>query len=178
MVDDIRFGPAPVHRPTRQRRAAAGLGQVLAGDGCRRLYVATATAVLLMAGTVKGQQRLSFSPVNTNPQLGRVDFVAAVADINGDGRGDIVAGGREEYRIEGVPDDRLTKALLHILVGKEDGSFAHVPELVEGAIEARDARVVVADFNSDSRDDLAVFGTGVYVQRGKRRLRQSAADSG
>ena len=100
---------------------------------------------------------------HSNPQLGRVDFVAAVADIKGDGRGDIVAGGREEYRIEGVPDDRLTKAPLHILVGKEDDSFAHVPELVEGTIEPRDARVVVADFNSDSRDDLAVFGTGVYV---------------
>ena len=61
------------------------------------------------------------------------------------------------------PDDRFTKAPLHILVGKEDGGFAHAPDLVEGTIEAHNARVVVADFNSDSRADLPVFDYGVYV---------------
>ena len=114
-----------------------------------------------MAVTVEGQ--VSFSRVGTNPELGRVDFIAAAADINGDGRDDIVAGGLAEYRDTGAPDDRFTKAPLHILVGKEDGGFAHAPELVEGTIEARNAHVVVADFNSDSRADLAVFDGGVYV---------------
>ena len=101
--------------------------------------------------------------MGTNPELGRVDFIAAAADINGDGRDDIVAGGLAEYRDTGAPDDRFTKAPLYILVGKEDGGFAHAPELVEGTIEARNAHVVVADFNSDSRADLAVFDGGVYV---------------
>ncbi len=114
-----------------------------------------------MAAAVEGQ--VSFSRVSTNPELGRLDFIAAVADINGDGRDDVLAGGRVEYREDGVPDDRLTKASLHILVGREDGGFTHAPELVEGTIEARDAYVVVADFNSDSRADLAVFDIGVYV---------------
>ena len=123
--------------------------------------VVAAGGLLLMAVTVEGQ--VSFSRVSTNPELGRLDFIAAVADINGDGRDDILAGGRDEYRLDGVPGDRLTKASLHIFVGKEDGGFAHAPELVEGTIEARDAYVVVADFNSDSRADLAVFDYGVYV---------------
>ena len=123
--------------------------------------VVAAGGLLLMAVTVEGQ--VSFSRVSTNPELGRLDFIAAVADINGDGRDDILAGGRDEYRLDGVPGDRLTKASLHIFVGKEDGGFAHAPELVEGTIEARDAYVVVADFNSDSRADLAVFDGGVYV---------------
>ena len=114
-----------------------------------------------MAVTVEGQ--VSFSRVSTNPELGRLDFIAAVADINGDGRDDILAGGREEYRSDGVPDDRLTKAPLHILVGKEDGGFSHAPELVEGTIEARDARVVTDDFNGDGQADLAVFDAGVGV---------------
>ena len=35
--------------------------------------------------------------------------------------------------------------------------------MVEGTIEARYAYVIVADFNSDSRSDLAVFDYGVYV---------------
>ena len=123
--------------------------------------VVAAGGLLLMAVTVEGQ--VSFSRVGTNPELGRVDFIAAAADINGDGRDDIVAGGLAEYRDTGAPDDRFTKAPLHILVGKEDGGFAHAPELVEGTIEARNAHVVVADFNSDSRADLAVFDGGVYV---------------
>ena len=123
--------------------------------------VVAAGGLLLMAVTVEGQ--VSFSRVSTNPELGRVDFIAAAADINGDGRDDIVAGGLAEYRDTGAPDDRFTKAPLHTLVGKEDGGFAHAPELVEGTIEARNAHVVVADFNSDSRADLAVFDYGVYV---------------
>ena len=123
--------------------------------------VVAAGGLLLMAVTVEGQ--VSFSRVSTNPELGRLDFIAAVADINGDGRDDILAGGREEYRSDGVPDDRLTKAPLHILVGKEDGGFSHAPELVEGTIEARDARVVTDDFNGDGQADLAVFDAGVGV---------------
>ena len=114
-----------------------------------------------MAATVEGQ--VSFSRVSTNPELGRLDFIAAVADINGDGRDDLVAGGRDEYRLDGAPDDRFTKAPLHILVGREDGGFTHAPEMVDGTIEARDAVVVVADLNSDGRADLAVFDIGVYV---------------
>ena len=123
--------------------------------------VVAAGGLLLMAVTVEGQ--VSFSRVSTNPELGRFDFIAAAADINGDGRDDIVAGGLTEYRDTGAPDDRFTKAPLHIFVGKEDGGFAHAPELVEGTIEARNAYVVVADLNSDSRADLAVFDGGVYV---------------
>ena len=116
-----------------------------------------------MAVTVEGQVSFSRVSTNTSPELGQVDFIAAVADINGDGRGDIVVGGDYEVNLNGAPDDRFTKVPWYIFVGKDDGGFAHAPELVEGTIEARRAYVVVADFNGDSRADLAVFDYGVYV---------------
>ena len=113
-----------------------------------------------MAATVEAQ--MSFSRVITNPE-GRSDFIVAVADINGDGRDDIVAGGREEHRRQGVPEDRFAEVPFHVFVGQEDGGFMHAPELVDGTIQAREAYVVADDFNGDGRVDLAVFDYGVYV---------------
>ena len=44
-----------------------------------------------------------------------------------------------------------------------DGTFTHAPELVDGQIEAHDARVLSADFNGDERNDLVVYDHGAYV---------------
>ena len=87
----------------------------------------------------------------------------AVADLNGDGRDDILAGGREEFGADGAPEDRFEKTRLHVFVGEENGGLTPAPELVDGAIEVRSGVAVAADFNGDARVDLAVFDAGVYV---------------
>ena len=105
---------------------------------------------------------VSFLRVLTQPGLGRLDNVLAVADLNGDGRDDILAGEYLEYNVA-TPEERLTKATLRVFVGEGDGIFRHAPELVEGTIDARRPIVVADDFNGDGRADLAVFDAGVYV---------------
>ena len=111
---------------------------------------------------------VAFSRVVTQPGLGRLDRVLAVADLDGDGRDDILAGGLDEYdayyaTMTATPEDRFTKTPLHVFLGAGDGSFSHAPELVEGTIAVRSPIVVADDFNGDGRADLAVFDEGVYV---------------
>ena len=105
---------------------------------------------------------VSFTRMVTPSGLGRLESLLAVADLNGDGRDDIVAGTRQEYNVS-VPEERLEKTPLRVFVGEAAGGFRHAPELVEGTIEARTPIVVADDFNGDGRADLAVFDAGVYV---------------
>ena len=108
-------------------------------------------------------ESLTFVRVMTQPNLGRLDRVTAVVDLDGDGFDDILAGGRDEYHLDGTPEDRFETTPLHMFVGAGDGRFKHAPELVEGTVEVRVPVVVAGDFNSDSRTDLAIFDHGVYV---------------
>ena len=124
----------------------------------RRIWAALAAAVL---GCSPAHAQ-SFSRVVTDPGLVRLDHVV-VLDFNGDGRDDILAGGRGLDNEGETPEDRWTRKRLHVFAGEGDGRFRHAPELVEGTIEARYPIMVAADFNSDGRDDLAIFDAGVYI---------------
>ena len=88
-------------------------------------------------------ESLTFRRVVTQPGLGRLDSVLAVADLDDDGRDDILAGGRWD------PDS-----------GK---ALRHAPELVEGTIDVHDPIVATDDFNGDGRADFAVFDYGAFV---------------
>ena len=94
-----------------------------------------------------------------------VDTLVAVADLDGDGRDDILAWDYQEYNVR-APEERLTKTPLRVFVNVGEGSFGHAPELVEGTIDVRTPIVVPDDFNNDGRVDLAVFDAGVYVPDG------------
>ena len=105
---------------------------------------------------------LAFERVVTLPGLGGMfDEVVAVADLNGDGREDVVVASHLGEAYE--PSARLTRAPLRVLVSVGDGRFRHAPELVAGTIGVRSPFVVADDFNSDGQVDLAVFDAGVYV---------------
>ena len=135
-----------------------------------RRFTAVAAAVVIGCSSVQAQpaSRVGFSRVTTEPGLGRLDFVLAVADLNGDGRDDILAGEREEFGADGAPEDRFEKTTLHVFVGEENGGLTPAPELVDGTIEVRSGVAVAADFNGDARADLAVFDAGVYVSEPSR----------
>ena len=111
------------------------------------------------------EEPLIFLRVLTRPGVGVFTEVVAVADLNGDGRDDVLVADYLEYNV-GTPEKRLTKAPLRVLVNVGDGSFRHAPELVEGTIDVRTPIVVADDLNGDGRDDLAVFDAGVYVADG------------
>ena len=104
---------------------------------------------------------VAFSRVVTRLDV-LVDTMAAVADLDGDGRDDVLAVEYQESNT-GTPEERLTKTPLRVFINVGDGSFRHAPELVARTIDVRTPIVVADDFNGDGRADLAVFDAGVYV---------------
>ena len=120
-------------------------------------------AAVVVLVTAASTREPTFSRVETYPDMGRLDYILAVADFNNDGRDDILAGGREEAAWDGSPEDRYDVAALGVFFGQEDGTFEHAADLLDGTIEVRQPVVVAADFNNDEQIDFAVFDAGVYV---------------
>ena len=113
-------------------------------------------------GTV-GAESVTFSRVMMRVDV-PIDYVVAVADLDGDGLDDIVAA--EYFTLDynvAEPEERWTTLPLRVLVSVGDGSFRHAPEMVASTIDVRRPLVVADDFNGDGRVDLAVFDAGVYV---------------
>ena len=131
------------------------------GHGAVEAIARVIVAVMLPEASASGE---TFSHIITETvALGRMNHVFVVADLNGDALDDIVVGDKVGHDPDFTPADRLTKVPLRIFVSNGDGTFTHAPELVDGQIEAHDARVLSADFNGDERNDLVVYDHGAYV---------------
>ena len=139
-----------------------GSGLCVPDTAAARAWLATIED--FMGVVCDGASSLAFRRVVTLTGLGGgvFDEVVAVADLDGDGREDVVVARHHLGEAE-EPSARLTKAPLRVLVNVGDGSFRHAPELVAGTIDVRSPFVVADDFNNDGRVDLAVFDAGVYV---------------
>ena len=109
---------------------------------------------------------LPFVRVVTQLGLGPAAEVVAVADLDGDGRDDVLVAKFLEDNVDTPAEERLTKTPLRVFANVGDGGFRHAPELVEGTIDVRSPIVVVDDFNGDGQADLAVFDRGVFVEDG------------
>ena len=95
----------------------------------------TGLAAVVVLVTAASTREPTFSRVETYQDIGRLDYIFAVADFNNDGRDDILAGGRDEVFVDGSPEDRHDKTALEVFFGQEDGTFEHAADLIDGTIE-------------------------------------------
>jgi hypothetical protein len=124
------------------------------GDGIPDLAVATHTGgvagtvtVLLGNGDGSFQQPLTFAAGNGPNSV-------AVADFNGDGKLDIVTTNFASLYDRNHPE--IVENGVRVLLGNGDGTFQSAQAIAIQPSGSRPNFVVVGDFNSDGKPDLAV----------------------
>ena len=154
------MGPSPGYSSNPTRGSGPSVPGRLAGTTRMRNHTLAVMAILLTAVPAAAQrfERVE-TRVNVQP-AGQPPRIFAVADLNDDGRDDLLVGAPHEA--SGEPEDRFERTTLYEYAGVGNGRFRRAP-LVRGTIRARTPVVAVDDFNADGRDDLAVFDAGVYV---------------
>jgi hypothetical protein len=96
------------------------------------------------------QPGLSFANAVAYGSGGAYAFSVAVADVNGDGKPDIVVANCSRIKMASCPG----KGTVGILLGNGDGTFQKVRVYASGGYEA--ASVAIADVNGDGKPDLLV----------------------
>jgi hypothetical protein len=120
----------------------------------RRLVTTMTLATgFLAAVSPPAEAAVTFAPAGGSPRLApSAPFEAAVADLNSDGRPDLVT--------TGTTSNNLT-----VLLGNGEGGFAQATGSPV-ATTAGPRAVAIADFDEDGRQDLAAVGAGVSILLG------------
>jgi large repetitive protein len=127
----------------------------LNGDGQPDLLVANFCADDLCTGNGRvgvllGNKDGTFQPAVTYDSGGFAAYSVAVADVNGDGKPDLIV----SNACEGVESCGVQDATIGVLLGNGNGTFQPVVSYNSGGGGAYS--VVVADLNGDGKPDLAV----------------------
>lgn len=121
-------------------------GTVTFEDASNNNYV-LGTAPLVPAGS-STPGGLSFA---TSQVLDATQYclAAAVADVNGDGKPDVILG------LESYDDYGVYRYTVEVYLGNGDGTFTHMPSI---PVTLNTLAFAVGDFNWDGKPDLVVFG--------------------
>jgi hypothetical protein len=97
-------------------------------------------------GILLGNGDGTFQPLLTGPTVGTQPYFIAAADLNGDGKLDIV-----------VCDQYVTKDNVQVALGNGDGTFKTATAYTAGQY---DQAFAIADFNGDGVPDIALANSG------------------
>ena len=149
-------------RRTGSARSPADLAignEITKGVSVKQRAVAAVLVACWLSSSVQAQ---TFRRVETERRFNRIQVIIGVADLNGDGRDDVIAGGQPNDGSETV-EDRLNKLPVRVFLGTRGGQFQLAPAGMLPSIRARTPTAVTDDFNADGHLDFAVFDAGVYV---------------
>jgi hypothetical protein len=127
------------------------------GDGKPDLIVATGSSTEGLVGVLLGVGDGTFGAVATYSSSGLSPLALAVADLNGDGKPDVVVTNQ-------WADNTDTNSNVSVLLGNGDGTFkTAVPNLTGGFFPDS---VAIADVNRDGKPDLVVANSSVGINGG------------
>jgi Bacterial Ig-like domain (group 3)/FG-GAP-like repeat len=136
----------------------------LNGDGKPDLVVANAGFAEGSIGVLLGRGDGTFKPVVSYNSGGDIAYSVAVADVNGDGKPDLLVA---DCGSIGINACNHSNGLVGVLLGNGDGTFRPVVTYDSGGSSA--VSIGVADVNADGRPDVLVAnecGTSSICQSG------------
>ena len=135
-----------------------GKPDLIVANECATADVNCANATGGNVGVILGNGDGTFQPVVTYGSGASYASSVVVADVNGDGKPDLVVGNNcaalQPAGITGVPTCTNTAALIGVLLGNGDGTFQRAVTYPSGGHGV--ANVAVADVNLDDKPDLLV----------------------
>ena len=123
----------------------------LCATGCDDIFPAEGTVAVLL-----GEGDGTFQKPVTYPSGGFYSFSIAVADLNGDGRADVVVSNFCDSNVSVISCDN--PAPIGVLMGNGDGTLQPAVLYGTGGMDTR--KLVVADVNGDGKPDLVAGDCG------------------
>jgi len=153
---DGTFQPAQVYSSGSQGGAVSIAVADVNGDGKPDLVVADSGEKPVPPGAVSvllGNGDGTFQPAQTFYTGGRVPTSVAVADVNGDGKLDLLVSNSER------PKGKRGKGSVGVLLGNGDGTFQTPTVSNSGGYSPQ--AIAIADLNGDLLPDVVVVNLGV-----------------